>query len=145
MRCLVTGTDDDRGSCVVSERDVGFTDVAAGLSMDTLFRTTQAPPPTRPAGRGDTVDLGVGPGLCSWSLWRFEPHSEVRSHHTDTVDFDLIVEGSIDLILDDGSHLLRAGDCVVMTGVDHAWRAGADGCTTAALALGTPPRATAAN
>ena len=61
-------------------------------------------------------------------------------HHTDTLDFDLILDGSVELILDDGTHLLRAGDCVVMTGVDHGWRASSDGCTTAALALGTPPR-----
>ena len=43
-------------------------------------------------------------------------------HHTDTLDLETIISGSVDLILDDGAHHLEAGDMVVMTGVDHAWR-----------------------
>lgn len=140
MRCFVTGVDGQGRSCVISQREVAFADVAPGLSLDTLFRTTESPPAPRLEGRADLVDLAVGPGLCSWSLWHFEAGSEVRMHHSDTVDFDVILDGSIDLILDDGAHVLRAGDCVVVTGIDHAWSAGANGCITAALALGTPPR-----
>lgn len=136
MRCLVTGTTDGR-SVVVHERDAAFEEVAAGLGLDTLFTTTQSPPPPRPTGRGDCVDLAVDPGLCRWSLWRFAPGAEVRKHHTDTVDFDVVVEGRMDLVLDDGAHALDAGDCVVVTGVDHAWRAGPEGCTVAALAVGS--------
>jgi quercetin dioxygenase-like cupin family protein len=139
VRCLVTGVDDTGSSYVVEEREVMFSEMSPGLSVDGLFRTADSPPPSRPQGRGALVDLGVEPGRCSWSLFRFEPGAEVAVHHTDTLDFDVIVEGSVELILDDGTHLLEAGDCVVMTGVDHAWRAGATGCTAGAIAIGTPP------
>jgi quercetin dioxygenase-like cupin family protein len=57
-------------------------------------------------------------------------------HHTDTVDFDLVVEGTIELILDDGAHALQSGDCVFMTGVDHGWRAGPAGCILSGTSLG---------
>jgi hypothetical protein len=71
------------------------------------------------------------------SSW--EPDSERTTiHHTDTVDLDLVVTGSIDLLLDDGAHHLDTGDCVVITGVDHGWRAGAEGCTLSVVLLGTP-------
>lgn len=61
-------------------------------------------------------------------------------HHTDTIDCNVIVDGQVELLLEDGAHLLGVGDCVVMSGVDHAWRAGAQGCVASAVALGTPAR-----
>ena len=124
---------------MLRERDVSFADLTPGLSVDGLFRTVDTPPPSRPPGNGDLIDLGVEPGLASWSLWRFEPGAEVSVHHTDTVDFDIVVDGTIELVLDDGTHQLETGDCVVMCGVDHAWRAGPAGCITSAVAIGTPP------
>ena len=61
-------------------------------------------------------------------------------HHTDTFDFDVVVAGSVELLLDDGPHLLEIGDCVVVTGVDHAWKAGPAGATLSVVCLGTLPR-----
>lgn len=44
-------------------------------------------------------------------------------HRTDTVDIDVIISGEVDLELDDGEEVhMKAGDCVVMNGVRHAWR-----------------------
>jgi mannose-6-phosphate isomerase-like protein (cupin superfamily) len=60
-------------------------------------------------------------------------------HHTDTLDFHLVLSGSIDLTLDTGIHELRPGDCAVITGIDHAWRAGPSGCRLSTVMLGTPP------
>lgn len=124
---------------MVAERDVAFAGIMPGLSVDGLFKTVDGPLPSRPDGQGDLVDLGVAPGQCSWSLWRFDSGAEVSMHHTDTVDFDVIVAGVVELVLDDGSHALNTGDCVVMTGVDHAWRAGPEGCVISGIAIGTPP------
>lgn len=77
----------------------------------------------------------MAPGQSSWALWRFDAGAEVDLHHTDSLDFDLVVEGTIELILDEGVHALAAGDCVVMTGVDHAWRAGPEGCLMSGVTL----------
>jgi hypothetical protein len=41
-------------------------------------------------------------------------------HHTDAIDFDVVVAGSINLVLDDGVPKLQADDCLVITGADHA-------------------------
>jgi quercetin dioxygenase-like cupin family protein len=60
-------------------------------------------------------------------------------HHTDTVDFDTVLSGSVELTLGDGMHQLAAGDSVVMTGVDHAWRAGPEGCRLNVMSIGVLP------
>src|SRR5687767_13471296 len=93
--------------------------------------------PRRDQRGGELVDLGVMPGMCSWVLWRFEAGGEYPMHHTDTLDFDVVLGGSVELLLDDGPHLLRPGDCVVMTGVDHSWRAGGQGCLISGVAFGS--------
>jgi hypothetical protein len=50
-----------------------------------------------------------------------------------------LVDGAVDLIRDDGEHPLAAGDTVVVTGVDHAWRAGPDGRWLSVLTIGASP------
>jgi len=42
-------------------------------------------------------------------------------HRTRSVDYGIVLEGEIWLILDDSETLLRAGDVVVQRGTDHAW------------------------
>lgn len=140
MRYFIAGVDDDGRSCLVDQRDMIFGEIMPGLAVDGLFKTVNAPLPSRPDGRGNLVDLGLTPQQCSWSLWRFDPGVEVTMHHTDTIDFDVILGGAVELVLDDGVHLLQVGDCVVMTGVDHGWRAGPEGCLISGTAIGTPPR-----
>jgi quercetin dioxygenase-like cupin family protein len=69
----------------------------------------------------------------------FPPGASSELHHTDTVDYDVVLAGSIDLILDGGNHRLEAGDCTVITGIDHNWQAGPDGCTLSVTLLGSTP------
>lgn len=42
-------------------------------------------------------------------------------HRTETVDYAIVVEGEITMILDTQDVLLRAGDVVVQCGTNHAW------------------------
>jgi quercetin dioxygenase-like cupin family protein len=58
------------------------------------------------------------PGLAE----RFEIESP-GMHTTDTIDYDIVLEGEITLELDDGeSRALKTGDIVVQHGTRHAWR-----------------------
>lgn len=43
-------------------------------------------------------------------------------HTTKTVDYVYILDGPVELQLDEGSVLLQPGDCVVQRGTRHAWR-----------------------
>jgi len=42
-------------------------------------------------------------------------------HRTDTVDYGIVLEGEIDMLLDLGEVHLRAGDVVIQQGTNHAW------------------------
>ena len=140
MRVIVAGVDARGRSCVVRGREAQFDhEVLPGLAAFALFRTSETPPPAPPPGRGELVDVGLAPGLCTGNLWRWDPGLEGSMHRTDTLDFDVILEGSVELILDDGVHPLLPGDCVVVKGVDHAWRAGEQGCVLFGLSIGTAP------
>ena len=55
-------------------------------------------------------------------------------HTTDTIDFEVVLDGEVSLELDDGVEVhLRPGDTVVQNGTRHAWRNHGD--TTARLAV----------
>ena len=59
-------------------------------------------------------------------------------HTTDTVDFELILEGEVWLELDDGVEVhLKPGDTVVQNGTRHAWRnKSSEPCTVAYALVG---------
>jgi uncharacterized cupin superfamily protein len=58
------------------------------------------------------------PGLAE----RFEM-DHPGMHTTDSIDYDVVLEGELVLELDDGKEVtLRAHDVVVQNGTRHAWR-----------------------
>jgi mannose-6-phosphate isomerase-like protein (cupin superfamily) len=42
-------------------------------------------------------------------------------HRTETVDYGIVLEGEITLIMDEGETTVRAGDIVVQRGTNHGW------------------------
>jgi len=140
MRVLITGVDDQGRSYVVEETTPSMHAYESrGVSVAVAAATESCPPPPRPPGRGALVGVGSKPGIARWSFVEFPPRATTPFHHTDSVDFDVILEGSVDLILDDGAHRLGPGDGVVMKGVDHAWETHEEGCRMSVVVIGTPP------
>jgi quercetin dioxygenase-like cupin family protein len=42
-------------------------------------------------------------------------------HRTETVDYGIVLEGELVLVLDEGETTIRAGDIVIQRGTNHAW------------------------
>jgi uncharacterized cupin superfamily protein len=42
-------------------------------------------------------------------------------HRTESVDYAVVLEGEITMLLDDDEVHLRAGDVVIQRGTNHAW------------------------
>ncbi|MFD8078342.1 cupin domain-containing protein [Streptomyces sp. NPDC059718] len=42
-------------------------------------------------------------------------------HRTQTIDYGIVVEGELTLVLDEGETVVRAGDIVIQRGTNHAW------------------------
>ena len=149
MRLLVLGLDADGRSCIAEDGDLATTavDGVPGTSMATLFRTTQSPPSPCAPGSGRLLEDRLPPGCVHWYVVEHEPpeapeeHAGTELHRRNTIDLIVVLEGDAELILGDGSHPIRAGDCIVMAGIDHGMRTGPNGCRMMSFAVGTPPAA----
>jgi len=142
MRVLVTGVDASGRSCAAQDGPVHLQGDAGldGLLYAVLYATPSHPSIDGGAARvADLLDLAVPPGAVRWTMIEYAPGTTFPMHHTDTVDFDVVLSGSVDLILDDGAHPLAPGDSVVVAGVDHAWRAGPQGCRLNVMTIGVSP------
>ena len=54
-------------------------------------------------------------------------------HRTKTLDYAVVIEGEVVLILDDSEVVLKQGDVVVQRGTDHAWENRSDQLTRMAF------------
>ena len=147
MRKLITGTDAEGRSCIVEESDVtpGPVPGIDRLTMANLWNLDRSPPPPGPAQTGHFGDVRLPPGHVRWMVVRHEPHDAAGAdttasemHHTNAVDLIVVLEGSTRMVLQADERDLEPGDCVVMTGVDHTFRAGSSGCTVLSVAIGAP-------
>lgn len=44
-----------------------------------------------------------------------------RMHRTETIDYGIVLEGEIVLVMDEGETTVKAGDIVIQRGTNHAW------------------------
>ncbi|MBL8379457.1 MAG: cupin domain-containing protein [Burkholderiales bacterium] len=86
----------------------------------TIFRVAEFPPRLGVAYAPDNAttlnDFGIGADVLRGHAPR---HPAI--HRTRTVDYVVVLEGEIVLLLDDGEVTLKAGDTVVQRGTNHAW------------------------
>jgi mannose-6-phosphate isomerase-like protein (cupin superfamily) len=97
-------------------------------------------PPETTLQPGD-IDVEAALGQMETSLPGMASHMEPENpgmHTTDTVDFEYVLSGSIDLELDNGETVhLTAGDTVVQNGTRHAWRnRGSEPCQLVVVLIG---------
>ena len=48
-------------------------------------------------------------------------HRHIFTHRTQSIDYAIVLEGEIDMLLDDQEVHLKAGDIMVQQGTNHAW------------------------
>lgn len=130
VRRVVIGLNARGGSCVASDEEVAAR--AEGLN---LWATTPEEPLGADPGTA-SLPLNPPPGGTYWRVADVPPYAILRKflehgipHHdkqgfhcTDTVDYVLVVDGHVTLVLDDGSVALGPGDCVVQRQTNHLWR-----------------------
>ena len=82
----------------------------------------------------DPSRVALDPGEVSWRLYTLPSTEELEAyikeryghgagmHRTPTVDFLYVVEGRIELVLDEETVECGPGDCIVQQETTHAWR-----------------------
>jgi mannose-6-phosphate isomerase-like protein (cupin superfamily) len=84
-----------------------------------VFRIAEFPPRSGGEVRDNEAvlrDFGIGAEVARGHAPR---HPAI--HRTRSIDYVIVLEGEIDLLLDDGEVRLAAGDVVVQRGTNHAW------------------------
>ena len=89
----------------------------------TVMRISIVPPETEAilkldANKAKEVFKGVGNADAS-TLGRGARHPLM--HRTETLDYAVVLEGEITMLLDDSEVQLKAGDVVIQRGTNHAW------------------------
>lgn len=131
-RRIVTGHTPDGVSVVLSDGPVPVTrDLPDdGVSFHEVWNTSGTPARITAAEDDPTQrELAVPPPPHGTKIRvnEFRPgHLDERGlqspvHRTASVDYGIVLEGEITLILDDSEVTLTAGDIVVQRGTDHAW------------------------
>ena len=76
-------------------------------------------------------------GLAAHDTGGRLPPRHGAMHATDSVDYAIVLEGEIDMLLDEGEVHLRPGDVLVQQGTNHAWvNRGTQTCRIAFVLIG---------
>ncbi|HVQ62335.1 MAG TPA: cupin domain-containing protein [Burkholderiales bacterium] len=88
------------------------------VDSGTVFRLIEYPPDTARLKTlaPETFFRGMGAKAADAATRRHP-----GMHKTDTIDYCVVLSGEIWAVLDEGEVLLRAGDCLVQRGTNHAW------------------------
>lgn len=132
-RRVVTGHTPNGISVVVSDGPVPVSREIPedGVAFHEIWNTTGAPAPINARESVDPTEreLAVPPPPLGTKIRinEFAPgHLDERGlqspvHRTESIDYGIVLEGEITLVLDDSEATLRAGDVVVQRGTVHAW------------------------
>lgn len=132
-RRVVTGHTPDGISVVLSDGPVPVSREIPedGVAFHEIWNTVGAPAPLTAVEEVDPTEreLAVPPPPLGTKIRinEFEPGFlntvglQSPVHRTASVDYGIVLEGEITLVLDDSEVTLQAGDVVVQRGTDHAW------------------------
>jgi mannose-6-phosphate isomerase-like protein (cupin superfamily) len=95
--------------------NIGIAPPAGG----SIFRIVDFPPITPEIERLDPNHMQSE--LAAHAPKRGLPPRHPLMHRTRTVDYAIVMEGEIDMLLDDSEIHLKAGDVLIQQGTNHAW------------------------
>jgi quercetin dioxygenase-like cupin family protein len=127
IRRVITGHDGKNVAKVIRESPAANTKTPREGVASTLMWCTDAMPADIAAGEnaedmGARI-LGTAPpeNGSRFIVMEFAPGIASEMHRTETIDYIVMLEGEIDMDMDDSTVKLRAGDVMVQRGTNHAW------------------------
>src|ERR1700727_1070322 len=85
----------------------------------TIFRVVEIPPETA----GTKIDAGATFGQLGSTHQPSAADSAKHPtmHKTDSIDYLVVISGSMHMLMEEGEVELHPGDCIVQRGTNHAW------------------------
>ena len=90
----------------------------------TRIRVLDIPPETEALSRMDPASARAHfaeIGAADASTHQGAASRHPMMHRTESVDYGIVLEGEITLLVDEGETIVRAGDIVVQRGTNHGW------------------------
>ena len=143
-RRVVTGHDQNGKSVVVSDgpppQHHSMRGPSIGANFIEMWNAPQSVPlltavePREPNEREFTIMPAAGHLLRVLNVYPLKAGGKrTVMHRTQTLDYVVVIEGELVLLLDDSEVTLRQGDVVVQRGTDHAWENRSDQVARAAF------------
>jgi quercetin dioxygenase-like cupin family protein len=127
IRRVVTGHDNNNVAKVIMDGEASNHKGGASGAQSTLIWITEGAPAEMPIGEqvedlGARI-LGTPPPAngTRFAVITFPPGNPGRMHRTETIDYVIVMQGELDMDMDDSTVKLKAGDVMVQRGTNHAW------------------------
>jgi quercetin dioxygenase-like cupin family protein len=142
IRRVVTGHDEHGKAFVAFDAKLdNFKSNRPGGSSATVWTSDTFPADN--SGNEDAANRKLATVLEGGTVFRvvrYEPGVAPRNHRTDSIDYAVVLSGSIDMELDDTMVTLHAGDLLVQRGTVHNWvNRGTEDCYIAFVLVNAKP------
>lgn len=139
-RRVVTGHDAEGRSVILSDGPAPKSLEVPSAVFHEIWSTAGAPAPVRSEESAEPTSRPLrtppDPNGTVIRIVDLRPRAASPMHRTESVDYGIVLEGEVHLVLDDGSETcLGPGDVVVQRGTDHAWENRTDTVTRIAFIL----------
>jgi mannose-6-phosphate isomerase-like protein (cupin superfamily) len=123
FRRVVTGHDAN-GRAIVKIDEIAKNQVSSrpGATASVVWTTEGFPIDN--TGEDDAGLRKTGTTLDNGTVFRIlelAPGVSPRNHRTDSIDYAVVMSGEVDMVLDDTTVHLKAGDVLVQRGTIHNW------------------------
>jgi mannose-6-phosphate isomerase-like protein (cupin superfamily) len=103
----------------------------------TIFRVVEIPPESGSAIDTEETFRQLGSGN---KPTKDDQAKHPTMHKTNSIDYLVVISGEMWMVMEQGEVLLKAGDCIVQRGTNHAWKNKGDKpCLLAAVLIDAHP------
>jgi quercetin dioxygenase-like cupin family protein len=127
IRRFVTGHDADHVAKVIMQGPATNAKHPSAGTVSTLIWSSDRTPADIAVGE-QIEDLGariIGTAPPAngtrFAVIDFPPGNQPRMHRTETIDYVIVLEGEIEMDMDNSTVKMKAGDVMVQRGTNHAW------------------------
>jgi quercetin dioxygenase-like cupin family protein len=114
IRRFVTGHGPDHVAKVIMQGPATNAKHPGAGAVSTLIWSTDRTP-------ADILGTAPPANGTRFAVIDFPPGNEPRMHRTETIDYVIVLEGEIEMDMDQSTVKLKAGDVMVQRGTSHAW------------------------
>jgi quercetin dioxygenase-like cupin family protein len=141
VRRVVTGHSDDGTAKVIIDAAATNTKFSPTGAVSTLMWSTDECPADIALGE-NAEDFGARilgtpppPHGTRFTVIDLPPHSTGGMHRTETIDYVIVLSGTVDMEFDESAVTLEAGDILIQRGTNHAWINRSDAVVRIAVVL----------